>query len=318
MTKSTQFPQVLSGIGGFGALYELPVADYKQPVLVSGTDGVGTKLLLAKKVDKYDSIGIDLVGMCVNDIICCGAKPLFFLDYYATGKLDELQALAVITGIKNGCDLAQIALVGGETAELPGMYKPGEYDLAGFSVGLVEKSKIIDGKHIQSGDVLIALASSGPHANGYSLIRKVLEETGACLDLRLKNQTLGEALLCPTRIYVSAIMELAKVVEIKGLAHITGGGLLENIPRFLPSFKRAAILQASWDWPEVFTWLQQNGHIALDDMMRTFNLGVGMVIAVAAKDVETALNRLSSLGEKAWRLGSVESSQGEQPKVVVV
>ena len=313
----TQSPRVLSGIGGFGALFELPWADYKQPVLVSGTDGVGTKLLLAKQANQYGTIGIDLVAMCVNDIICCGAAPLFFLDYYATGQLDESKALAVISGIKKGCDIAQIPLVGGETAELPGMYAQGDYDLAGFSVGMVEKSQIIDGKQIAPGDVLLALASSGPHANGYSLIRKVLVERGVGLDETLGGQSLGEALLTPTKIYVSTILSLVSKLSIKGIAHITGGGLLENIPRMLPPYVQAVITQQSWEWPEVFGWLQQQGRIAQMDMLRTFNVGVGMVVVVAPNEVALALDLLAGLGEVAWVLGQIETGQEASSKVVM-
>ncbi|MDH5515953.1 MAG: phosphoribosylformylglycinamidine cyclo-ligase, partial [Gammaproteobacteria bacterium] len=257
----TRRPGVLSGLGGFGALFELPLDRYRQPVLVSGTDGVGTKLKLAVDAGLHDSIGIDLVAMCVNDIVVTGAEPLFFLDYYATGKLDLDVAGDVITGIARGCELAGAALVGGETAEMPGMYSEGDYDLAGFSVGIVEKSEIIDGSKVGSGDVIIGLASSGPHSNGYSLIRKVLEVSGQSLQDSLAGKTLAEWLLAPTRIYVKSLLSLCSTVDVHSIAHITGGGLTENLPRVLPAGTRAIIDASSWQRPVIFDWLQEQGNI---------------------------------------------------------
>ena len=307
----TQRPGVMAGLGGFGALFELPLERYREPVLVSGTDGVGTKLKLAVEAGRHDSIGIDLVAMCVNDIVVTGAEPLFFLDYYATGKLELEVASDVITGIARGCELAGAALVGGETAEMPGMYSSGDYDLAGFSVGIVEKSGIIDGSLVSAGDVLIGLASSGPHSNGYSLIRKVLEVSGRALDDRLDGRTLAEWLLEPTRIYVKSLLSLCEKFTVHALAHITGGGLTENLPRVLPTGTRAIIDAGSWQQPAIFDWLQQHGNIESQEMYRTFNCGIGMVTCVSAVDADAALAHLKALGEDARVIGRVEANETE-------
>ncbi|MCW9013331.1 MAG: phosphoribosylformylglycinamidine cyclo-ligase [Gammaproteobacteria bacterium] len=312
----TMRPEVIGGLGGFGALFELPLHKYQQPVLVSGTDGVGTKLKLALQLNKHDTIGIDLVAMCVNDILVLGAEPLFFLDYYATGHLDNEVAADVIKGIAEGCLLSGASLTGGETAEMPGMYGEGDYDLAGFCVGIVEKNAIIDGSKVEAGDVLIGLASSGPHSNGYSLIRKVIEVSGADLGEDCDGQPLGEALLAPTRIYVKNVRQLLEQVDIHAMSHITGGGLLENIPRVMPENTRAQIDASSWQMPAVFQWLQQQGNIEQNEMYRTFNCGVGMVLVVDAEDADTAIEILNGAGETAWRLGEVVSSTGEADVVV--
>lgn len=312
----TMRPEVIGGLGGFGALFEIPLHRYQQPVLVSGTDGVGTKLKLALEMNKHDTIGIDLVAMCVNDILVLGAEPLYFLDYYATGRLDNDVATQVIKGIAEGCIQAGAALTGGETAEMPGMYSEGDYDLAGFCVGIVEKSAIIDGSKVTAGDVLIGIASSGPHSNGYSLVRKVLEVSQASLDGDCGGQPLGEALLAPTRIYVKSVRQLLDQVDIHAMSHITGGGLLENIPRVMPENTRAQIDANSWQLPAVFKWLQAEGNIEDSEMHRTFNCGVGMVLVVNAEDADTAIESLNADGETAWRLGKVVSSSGA-PDVVI-
>jgi phosphoribosylformylglycinamidine cyclo-ligase len=317
IVKATFRPGVLGGLGGFGALFELPLDRYREPVLVSGTDGVGTKLKLALQLGRHDSIGIDLVAMCANDIVVTGAEPLFFLDYYATGRLDVEVATEVVRGIARGCELAGAALTGGETAEMPGIYAQGDYDLAGFCVGVVEKSRIIQPGRVRPGDRLIGLASSGPHSNGYSLIRKVLELSGADLATPLGDTSLGAALLEPTRIYVKPLLTLGKALEIHALAHITGGGLPENLPRVLPEGTRALIDGNSWERPEVFRWLQQQGGIAENEMLRTFNCGVGMVVCVAAGDAERSLEILRSQGEQAWLLGSIESADHSAPAVEI-
>jgi phosphoribosylformylglycinamidine cyclo-ligase len=309
--KRTLRPGVLGGLGGFGALFELPLDRYRQPVLVSGADGVGTKLKLALELNRHDTIGIDLVAMCVNDVLVVGAEPLFFLDYYATGKLDVDVAADVIKGIADGCAQAGAALVGGETAEMPGMYSDGDYDLAGFCVGVVEKARIIDGSQVKPGDTLLGLASSGPHSNGYSLIRKILAVSDAKLDQPFDNRTLGEALLAPTRIYVKPILQLLEQVEIRAIAHITGGGLTENLPRVLPVNTKAVINMQSWQRPVVFQWLQQQGGVAEAEMRRTFNCGVGLVVCVAADETERAQAMLREAGETVWRLGHIASSNGE-------
>ena len=309
--RRTLRPGVLGGLGGFGALFELPLDRYRQPVLVSGTDGVGTKLKLALELNRHDTIGIDLVAMCVNDVLVVGAEPLFFLDYYATGKLDVEVAADVIKGIADGCEQAGAALVGGETAEMPGMYQTGDYDLAGFCVGVVEKSRIIDPSRVQIGDALLGLASSGPHSNGYSLIRKILAVSGANLDQPLAGSTLGAALLAPTRIYVKPILKLLEHIEVHAIAHITGGGLTENLPRVLPANTKAVIDTASWMRPAIFQWLQQQGGVADAEMWRTFNCGVGLVVCVAADKADTALAALRDAGETAWRLGHVAAGEGE-------
>lgn len=304
--KRTRRPEVIGGLGGFGALCAIP-SKYKEPILVSGTDGVGTKLRLAIDLNKHDTIGIDLVAMCVNDLVVQGAEPLFFLDYYATGKLDVDVASSVIKGIANGCEQSGCALVGGETAEMPGMYHEGDYDLAGFCVGVVEKSEIIDGSKVKVGDVLIALGSSGPHSNGYSLIRKVLEVSGAQPDEQLEGKPLSEHFLAPTKIYVKSILQLIKQADVHAIAHLTGGGFWENIPRVLPNNVKAVINEASWQWPAAFQWLQQKGNISRYEMYRTFNCGVGMVIALPESDVETALAVLKQAGENAWAIGKIDS-----------
>ena len=304
ISRRTARPEVLGGLGGFGALCEIPEG-YRQPVLVAGTDGVGTKLRLAMDMGIHDTIGIDLVAMCVNDLVVAGAEPLFFLDYYASGALNVDTAAEVVTGIGAGCELAGCALVGGETAEMPGMYEGEDYDLAGFCVGVVEKSEIIDGSAVAPGDVLLGIASSGPHSNGYSLIRKILERSGADLEQALGESTLGQALLTPTTVYVKALLALFQQVEVKALSHITGGGLLENLPRVLPAGCGAEVDTGSWDWPLVFAWLQQQGNVDTREMYRTFNCGVGMVICVAEAERETALAQLAAAGHQAWQIGRI-------------
>ncbi len=312
----TMRPEVIGGLGGFGALFEIPLDRYRQPVLVSGTDGVGTKLKLALQMNKHDTIGIDLVAMCVNDILVLGAEPLYFLDYYATGHLDNEVAADVIKGIAEGCLQSEASLVGGETAEMPGMYSEGDYDLAGFCVGIVEKNSIIDGSKVQAGDVMIGLASSGPHSNGYSLIRKVLDVSQADLSQDCGGQALGNALLAPTRIYVKSIRQLLEQIEVHAMSHITGGGLLENLPRVMPNNSRAQLNQSSWQMPAVFQWLQQQGNIEQQEMYRTFNCGVGMVLIVDAEDAEQSLEILEAAGESAWILGEVVSSTGEADVII--
>ncbi len=305
--KRTQRPEVMGSLGGFGALCQIPLDRYKEPVLVSGTDGVGTKLKLAMQMHKHDTIGVDLVAMCVNDLVVQGAEPLFFLDYYATGHLDVDVAADVIKGIAAGCEQAGCALIGGETAEMPGMYHGGDYDLAGFAVGVVDKSRIIDGSKVRPGDALIGLASSGPHSNGYSLVRKVLEVSNAYLGEEFHGRTLGETLLAPTRIYIKPLLALFEQVDVHALAHITGGGLLENIPRVLPPECRAVIDGDSWHWPPVFHWLQKKGDIAAQEMHRVFNCGVGMVLVVAQDEVARSLDILKAAGEEAWQLGTIDA-----------
>ncbi len=304
VTARTTRKEVLGGLGGFGALCEIP-AGYREPVLVSGTDGVGTKLRLAMQLGVHDTVGIDLVAMCVNDLVVAGAEPLFFLDYYATGALDVDTAADVVSGIGAGCELAGCALVGGETAEMPGMYEGEDYDLAGFCVGVVEKSKIIDGSRVRTGDSLLGIASSGPHSNGYSLIRKILEVSGADLQQPMGETTLGLALLTPTTIYVRALLALFAEVEVKALSHITGGGLLENLPRVLPDDCDTVIETGSWEWPDIFRWLQSGGNIDTREMYRTFNCGVGMVVCVDPGDVETSLSILQGAGHHAWEIGRI-------------
>jgi phosphoribosylformylglycinamidine cyclo-ligase len=317
IVKQTFRPGVLTGLGGFGALFELPLERYKEPVLVSGTDGVGTKLKLALMLDRHDTIGIDLVAMCANDIVVAGAEPLFFLDYYATGRLDVDVATSVVSGIAKGCELAGAALTGGETAEMPGMYGEGDYDMAGFCVGIAEKSRLIQPQRVSPGDCLIGLASSGPHSNGYSLIRKILAVSEAKLTQPLGDTTLGEALMAPTRIYVKPLLALLETVEIHALAHITGGGLPENLPRVLPEGCKAVIDSDSWQLPAVFEWLQQQGNVARAEMLRTFNCGVGMVVCVAEEDAQRSLELLNAAGETAWRLGRIEAAEGEKSGVEV-
>ena len=290
VARRTKRPEVLAGLGGFGSLFALPKG-YEEPVLVAGTDGVGTKLKLAMELEKHDTIGIDLVAMCVNDLIVGGAEPLFFLDYYATGKLSVDVAATVVEGIGTGCELSGCSLVGGETAEMPGMYNGEDYDLAGFCVGIVEKSKIIDGSKVQPGDKLIGLSSSGPHSNGYSLIRKIIELNNSDLNGSFDGRSLGEALLEPTRIYVKSLLTLMQQVPVHALSHITGGGLLENLPRVLPAYSKATIECSSWQLPKIFQWLQDSGNIAHSEMHRTFNCGIGMVVCVpeSALSISTRL-----------------------------
>ena len=302
ITKRTSRPEVLSNLGGFGALCEIP-KNYKHPILVSATDGVGTKLKLATTLKKHDTIGIDLVAMCVNDLIVCGAEPLFFLDYYASGKLDITVAKSVIKGIGQGCIMARCALIGGETAEMPGMYSKGDYDLAGFSVGIVEKDAIIDQSRVSSSDVLIGIHSSGPHSNGYSLIRKILEINDTDLSESFDGATLGEKLLCPTRIYVDLIRNLSDKIRINAIAHITGGGLIENLPRVIPSHLKANIELSSWKQPPIFSWLQDKGNINSFEMHKTFNCGIGMVIAVGQSDAEMAMEILNKKHSDASLIG---------------
>ena len=307
LVQKTQRPECLGNIGGFGGLFELPIDRYHRPVLVSGTDGVGTKLKLAVILDRHDTIGIDLVAMCVNDVLVLGAEPLYFLDYFATGRLSPEHAQSVIAGIATGCEAAGAALIGGETAEMPGIYSPGEYDLAGFCVGVVEKDQIIDGSHIRAGDQVLGLASSGLHSNGYSLARAVLERSSATLDQPIGETTLGEALLAPTRIYVRPILALLKAVPIHGIAHITGGGLPGNIPRVLPGNCDCRIDATAWPRPEIFQWLQSEGSIDDTEMLRTFNCGIGLVIIVSSDTAAQAHEMLEASGETVYRLGEVQA-----------
>ena len=315
--KRTTRAEVIGGLGGFGALCAIP-SKYKEPILVSGTDGVGTKLRLAIDLKKHDTIGIDLVAMCVNDLVVQGAEPLFFLDYYATGKLDVDVAADVVKGIADGCVQSGCALVGGETAEMPGMYHEGDYDLAGFCVGVVEKSEIIDGSRVKNGDALIALGSSGPHSNGYSLVRKVIDVAGVNPTTELlDNKPLSEHVLAPTKIYVKSVLALIKQADVHAIAHLTGGGFWENIPRVLPKNTKAVIDEKSWKWPSVFNWLQEKGNIDTYEMYRTFNCGVGMVIALPQEQVETALAILKQAGENAWLIGHIEHAEDDAEQVVI-
>jgi len=318
LAKKTMRPEVLGGIGGFGALVEVS-KKYKNPVMVAGTDGVGTKLKLAFRLKKHHTIGIDLVAMSVNDILVCGAEPIFFLDYFACSKLDVGVAADVVKGIAEGCEQANCALIGGETAEMPGMYDPNEYDLAGFAVGLVEKSKIIDGKSIVAGDAVVGLASSGPHSNGYSLVRKVIAVSGEDLYEPFDDrQTLGEALLAPTRIYVKPVLALLEKVPLKGLAHITGGGLTENIPRVLPEGVCARLDTRRWPRLPIFDWLQKKGHIEPAEMHRTFNCGIGMVVIVERSDVGATLEALAAHGVESYEIGSIVERGAGEPQTVIV
>ena len=313
--KSTNRKGVLTGLGGFGGLFQLDTQRYKEPLLVSGTDGVGTKLLLARQLERHDTIGIDLVAMCVNDILTCGAEPLFFLDYYATGKLKIANAQAVIEGIAEGCRQAGCALIGGETAEMPGMYGHDEYDLAGFTVGVVDRPQLIDGSRINTGHIVLGLNSSGPHSNGYSLIRKVLEQSGDDPSTPLGDTTLGSALLAPTRIYVNALLPLIEKHRIDGMAHITGGGISENIVRVIPDHLGLEIDLSAWQMPEVFNWLQTRGRIDEQEMLRTFNCGIGMVILVAEDSVDEICGALAAANEPVCRLGKVVDHADTQPRV---
>ncbi|WP_417549489.1 phosphoribosylformylglycinamidine cyclo-ligase [Methylophaga sp.] len=316
LAAKTRRPGVMAGLGGFGSLFELPLDKYKNPVLVSGTDGVGTKLRLAIEAGIHDTIGIDLVAMCVNDIAVLGAEPLFFLDYYATGKLNIDVATDVVSGIAEGCLQSGAALVGGETAEMPSMYQEGDFDLAGFCVGIVEKDNIIDGSQVKAGDAIIGIASSGPHSNGYSLIRKIIEVSKADLTMSFDGSTLGEKLLAPTRIYVKSLLQLHEKVNIHALSHITGGGLLENIPRVLPKNVTAVIDSKSWQRPAVFDWLQQQGNVVDREMYRTFNNGIGMVVCVAEDDADATVRILTALGESAMRIGHIEASDTEEQVII--
>jgi len=302
--------EVMAGLGGFGALFEL-AGRYKEPVLVSGTDGVGTKLKLAQILGRHDTIGIDLVGMCVNDVLVQGAESLFFLDYFATGKLDVETTVAVVGGIAKGCELAGCALIGGETAEMPDMYAPGEYDLAGFCVGAVEKSKLIDGSRLQAGDAIIGIASSGAHSNGYSLIRRIVARAGSPFDLDLNGVSLADALMAPTTIYVKPILQLLADRPIKGMAHITGGGLKENIIRVVPDALGIALDSASWPLPPLFDWLQREGAVSSEEMWRTFNCGIGYTVIVGRDDIAATLQALQNLGLQAWQIGEIIPSPGE-------
>jgi len=309
--EKTRRPEVMAGIGGFGGLFAFPADRYKEPVLVSGTDGVGTKLRLALDMNVHDTIGYDLVGMCVNDVLVCGAEPLFFLDYYATGHLELEVAEAVVAGIAAACSDCGTALIGGETAEMPGMYSKGDYDLAGFCVGVVERSKMITGENVKAGDALVGIGSSGCHSNGYSLARKVVEASGASLDQALGDTTLGRALLMPTRLYVRPVLELLKKIPVKAMAHITGGGLPGNLPRVLPQGIGARIDGKSWPRPQIFNWLQEQGNIEDPEMYRTFNCGIGMVLCVEAQHARQCITVLESLGEKAWIIGETVSGNAE-------
>ncbi len=318
LAERTHRPGVLGSLGGFGALFELPPRRYQQPILISGTDGVGTKLMLAVQSGRHDTVGIDLVAMCANDLLVQGAEPLFFLDYYATGHLDVEVATQVVAGISRGCELAGMALVGGETAEMPGMYSGQDYDLAGFCVGVVEKDAIIDGRSVMVGDTLLGLASTGPHSNGYSLIRKILATSGTGLDFQLDGRSMADHLLEPTRIYVNSLLELFRASRPKALAHITGGGLRDNLPRVLPHGTRAVIDTRSWPRSSIFDWLQAQGNVSRDEMYQAFNCGVGMVVVVPADDADAALRILSEAGETVWPIGRVERGEADVSEVVLV
>lgn len=317
LAKKTMREGVLAGIGGFGALFEVPKR-YKEPVLVAGTDGVGTKLRLAFEWNRHDTIGQDLVAMSVNDILVQGAEPLFFLDYFACGKLTVDTAATVVGGIAKGCELSGCALIGGETAEMPGMYPPGEYDLAGFAVGAVEKSKIITGNTIIPGDVVLAIASSGAHSNGYSLVRKIIERAGAKPSDDLGGRPLGDVVMAPTEIYVKPLLKLISEIDVKGMAHITGGGLVDNIPRVLPENTQAVLHRDSWQMPELFRWLQMKGGVADVEMVRVFNCGIGMVVIVSPAQADAAIKSLSAQGLKAWTVGEVvERPKGALQTIVI-
>ena len=313
LVKRTRRPEVLAGLGGFGGMFAIPPDRYREPVLVSGTDGVGTKLMLAQHLGRHDTIGIDLVAMCVNDVLVQGAEPLFFLDYFACGKLDNDVATAVIAGIAEGCLQAGAALIGGETAEMPDMYSDGDYDLAGFTVGAVEREDLIDGSQIAVGDAIIGLASSGPHSNGYSLIRKVLDRAP---DAEIDGSPASERLLTPTRIYVKPVLSLMQSITVKGIAHITGGGITENIPRVLQGSVDAEIDTSSWSRGAVFDWLAEIGNIETAEMRRTFNCGVGMVVIVDAKDAQEAIQVLNNQGETAWQIGRIIAADADSPRAV--
>ncbi len=313
----TARPELLGGLGGFGGCFRLPTDRYREPVLVASTDGVGTKLKLAIELGRHDTVGIDLVAMCANDIVVQGAEPLFFLDYYASGALDPAVATAVITGIGEGCVLAGMTLIGGETAEMPGFYARGDYDLAGFAVGIVEREHLLDGSAVAPGDVLLGIASSGPHANGYSLIRKILERSGASLGEPFGKRTLGEVFLAPTRIYVRALLQALQRLPVHALAHITGGGLPGNVPRVLPAGLCAVIEAGSWPRPPIFDWLQSEGALEERELLRTFNCGVGMVMIVPAAEAERAIALLRELGEQAYSIGRVQAQSGPERLIIV-
>lgn len=315
----TARPGVLTGLGGFGSLFEIPIDRYQHPILVASTDGVGTKLKLAIQLNSHHNIGVDLVAMCANDVVVQGAEPLFFLDYYATGRLEVDAAVEIIEGIARGCELAGAALVGGETAEMPGIYRAGDYDLAGFCVGIVEKEHLIDGSRVQAGDSLIGIASSGPHANGYSLIRKILERNHHSLDTPFAGCTLGTTLLTPTRIYVKPLLQLIETIEVHALAHITGGGLLENLPRVLPPELSAEIDISRWSRPPIFDWLQREGQLSKKELYRTFNCGIGMTVCVDKTDTKQTLEFLNDSGETAWLIGEVVPNlkANEGPRVTL-
>ena len=317
LAKKTMREGVLAGIGGFGALFEVPKR-YKEPVLVSGTDGVGTKLRLAFEWNRHDTIGQDLVAMSVNDILVQGAEPLFFLDYFACGKLTVDTAATVVGGIAKGCELSGCALIGGETAEMPGMYPPGEYDLAGFAVGAVEKSKIITGNTIVSGDVVLAIGSSGAHSNGYSLVRKIIERAGAKPSDDLGGRPLGDVVMAPTQIYVKPLLKLISEIDVKGMAHITGGGLVDNVPRVLPENTQALLHRDSWQMPELFRWLQMKGGVADAEMVRVFNCGIGMVVIVSPSQADAAIKSLTAQGLKAWTVGEVVERPMNAPQTIVL
>ena len=315
--KRTMRPEVLAGIGGFGSLFEMP-KKFKNPVLVSGTDGVGTKLKLAFELNKHDTVGIDLVAMSVNDILVQGAEPLFFLDYFACGKLEVGTAAQVIKGIAEGCEQSGCALVGGETAEMPGMYHAGEYDLAGFAVGCVDKESIINGTTIAAGDVVLGLASSGAHSNGYSLIRKLIANSGIDFESDFHGKPFKDVVMAPTRIYVKPLLKLIATLPVKGMAHITGGGITENVPRVLPAGLTAEIKKGSWTMPPLFTWLQAQGNVTDSEMYKTFNCGIGMVVIVAKEQAAAAQKLLSDAGESVFEIGSIRAQQaGEAPTIVV-
>jgi phosphoribosylformylglycinamidine cyclo-ligase len=314
--KCTMRPEVLAGIGGFGALFEIS-KKYRNPVLVSGTDGVGTKLKLAFQSGQHDSIGIDLVAMSVNDILVQGAEPLFFLDYFACGKLDVETATRVVKGIAKGCEQAGCALIGGETAEMPGMYPEGEYDLAGFAVGAVEKDQIITGLTIREGDAVLGLASSGAHSNGYSLIRKIIEKNNTDLSADFYGKALIDVIMAPTRIYVKPLLELMKRLRVKGMAHITGGGLTENIPRVLPEGVTAILKRDAWDMPPLFHWLRQQGNVNESEMQRVFNCGIGMAVIVAPELADTAMQLLRSAGETVWRIGTIRQRHADEAQTII-
>ena len=314
--KRTMRPEVLAGIGGFGALFEIS-KNYRNPVLVSGTDGVGTKLKLAFQLNQHDRIGIDLVAMSVNDILVQGAEPLFFLDYFACGRLDVDTATRVVKGIAAGCEQAGCALIGGETAEMPGMYPEGEYDLAGFAVGVVEKDNIITGLTIREGDAVLGLASSGAHSNGYSLIRKIIEKNNTDLSADFEGETLRDVIMAPTRIYVKPVLDLMKHLPIKGLAHITGGGLVENVPRVLPENVVAVLRKEEWDMPPLFRWLQEQGNVAESEMYRVFNCGIGMVLIIAPELADTAMKILRSAGETVWCIGIIRQRHANEAQTII-